>query len=122
MNITTKINQTTGKGIVDLAIVASVYVGKDGVCCCGCAGTHTYASQHTEFAGKERGYAVDDSSEVDDVVVARAVATINRVGAEWDGNIATAVVGRKIYIAYLVTTKPKAKTKVPAKPANKFAD
>jgi hypothetical protein len=38
--------------------VMSVYSGRDGCCCCGCAGNHRYASKHVKVAGKYRGYKV----------------------------------------------------------------
>jgi hypothetical protein len=44
----------------DVAQVSSVYSGKANHCCCGCAGKHAYAEQHREWAGKNRGYAIED--------------------------------------------------------------
>lgn len=48
--------------------VASVYSGKRGMCCCGCAGKHTYASALRDEASKSRGYVVRDE-EVNDRTV-----------------------------------------------------
>jgi hypothetical protein len=38
--------------------VSSVYVGKSGICCCGCSGTYWYATEHKDWASKNRGYEV----------------------------------------------------------------
>ena len=48
--------------------VASVYSGKRGMCCCGCAGKHTYASALRAEASKSRGYEVRDE-EINDRTV-----------------------------------------------------
>jgi hypothetical protein len=40
--------------------VYSVYTGKAGKCCCGCAGKHTYVSTHRDFSTNNRGYKVED--------------------------------------------------------------
>lgn len=63
---------------INLDTVASVYSGKAGRCCCGCSGKHTYASAHREWAGKNRGYAVDDD-DVNDVVVKRLVNKLSKL-------------------------------------------
>ena len=48
--------------------VASVYSGKRGMCACGCAGKHTYSTEHKAWASKDRGYEVYDD-EVNDRTV-----------------------------------------------------
>jgi hypothetical protein len=51
--------------------VASVYSGKVNLCACGCAGKHSYSTEHKTWAGKNRGYEVRDE-EISD----RTVKTI----------------------------------------------
>ena len=51
------------------AVLASAYSGRPG-CACGCRGRYRYASAHREWAGRNRGYAVDDD-DVSDRSVAR---------------------------------------------------
>lgn len=92
---------------VDINKVMSVYSGKDGACCCGCSGKHTYASKHVDIASKHRGYKVMED-EVNDKVVKMIVNKINKV---WDGKLdgikenddsdyTSVVVGTRVYIAY----------------------
>jgi hypothetical protein len=84
--------------------VMSVYRGKDGRCCCGCAGKHIYAAAYQAAAGKRRGYKVDDD-EVNDSSVKRVVNVINKNLDRLDMNesgIMSCVVGKTVYIAYLV--------------------
>lgn len=50
--------------------VYSVYTGKAGKCCCGCAGKHTYVSSHRDFSTKNRGYTVEDH-EINDTAAKR---------------------------------------------------
>ncbi len=57
--------------------VSSVYSGTHG-CACGCRGTHTYASQHREWASKHRGYDVTDE-DVNDNRVKRFVNKMNKM-------------------------------------------
>ena len=45
--------------------VRSVYSGRRGCCCCGCSGTHRYASKHADEASKDRGYELE-AKEVND--------------------------------------------------------
>lgn len=55
---------------LSLADIASAYSGRPG-CACGCRGNYRYSSAHREWAGRGRGYAVDDDDISD-----RSVATI----------------------------------------------
>ena len=48
--------------------VSSVYVGKSGKCCCGCSGTHWYATEHKDWATKDRGYEVTQDELNDDKI------------------------------------------------------
>lgn len=91
--------------------VMSVYSGINGQCCCGCAGKHTYASQHQKIASKNRGYEVDDE-EVSDRTVKLIVNKMNKYLAI-TGNkpefttkkmlkeLVSIVIGKRLYIAYL---------------------
>lgn len=93
---------------LDVANVAQVYSGAALMCCCGCKGKHTYASRVAADGVALRGYAIDPA-DVNDRVVRRHVATINRVlagavpGGAVDVVTATHVavtVGARWYIAY----------------------
>lgn len=64
---------------IKLNKIQSVYSGRHG-CCCGCRGKHTIASKYRTQAQKVRGYKVDDD-EVNDNVVKRHVATIEKLFA-----------------------------------------
>ena len=81
--------------------VMSVYSGRDGRCCCGCAGKHSYASQFQIAAGKHRGYKVDDD-EMNDRMVTRIAKLIenNLDKAKWGDNNVSLVVENRLYVAY----------------------
>ena len=86
--------------------VMSVYSGKNGKCCCGCAGKHYYASQFREFASEHRGYEVTDN-EVSDRMVTKVVGIINSASSVEVPSTAaptffSTVVGERLYIAYLI--------------------
>jgi len=90
--------------MIDISKVSSVYYGQDGKCCCGCAGKHVYHPDHVEYASKKRGYAVD-RDEVKMSTVKYVVGMIEKNPAciqERDDEMITAVVGTRLYIAYLV--------------------
>lgn len=90
-------------GTIQLERVRSVYSGRDGACCCGCAGTHRYRAATQIEGGAHRGYAVD-ADEVNDRQVARVLAIINAATDREDcddGTYAATVVGSRLYIAYL---------------------
>lgn len=86
--------------------VVSVYSGKPGKCCCGCAGNHRYALAHvvSGVAAKSRGYAVD-ADEVNDRQVRKVLRVVQEnigrddVDAMEDG-FASVVVGGRLYIVY----------------------
>ena len=79
----------------------SVYSGRDGKCCCGCAGKHSYTEAHREVAGKNRGYTVDDD-DVNDKMVRRVIKLIKENEASADDNcdFVSLVVGTRLYVAY----------------------
>jgi hypothetical protein len=66
---------------IDKSEVRSVYTGRVGKCCCGCAGNHRYASASREASGKRRGYPIQDD-EVSDRSVSIVVNKINQRIAE----------------------------------------
>jgi len=96
---------------IELANVASVYSGKDGKCCCGCAGKHTYASAHREWASQNRGYKVEDE-DVSDRTVKLIVNKMNKLfegGATPDyveQDFVSVVTGARLYVAYFVKKTP----------------
>jgi hypothetical protein len=63
--------------IIDKTIVQSTYSGKHG-CCCGCLGTHRYASAHRKAGGRRRGLRIQDN-EINDRSVAITVARMNKL-------------------------------------------
>ena len=87
---------------IELSKVMSVYSGRDGKCCCGCAGTHSYASIHREAASKDRGYEVTDE-DISDRNVSRIVKKMNRSNdVDVSGDHASLVVENRLYVAYFV--------------------
>ncbi len=86
-----------------LSRTMSVYSGRDGKCCCGCAGKHYVASRFREESGASRGYPVKDT-EISDAMVAK----VTRLIAEHQGSVETGdgyvsiVIGKRVYIAYIV--------------------
>lgn len=85
--------------------VMSVYSGKDGKCCCGCAGKHSYNSKFTAEGTKNRGYKVE-TADVNDAMVKRVLNVVQRAfanddaSAEIGANFASVVVGNRVYIVY----------------------
>lgn len=57
--------------------VVAVYNGKAKTCCCGCAGTYSYASKHIALAVNSRGYDPSDLQE--DVNDRKINLTANKV-------------------------------------------
>jgi hypothetical protein len=87
---------------IDVSKIQSVYSGKDGSCCCGCAGKHYYASASRAEASKARGYEISDDEVSDRMVrkVARIIGEAAEVEQVSDDCIAV-VVGERVYIAYM---------------------
>jgi hypothetical protein len=84
------------------ADVLSVYSGKNGRCCCGCSGKHSYNSASIAEATEHRGYAVT-SDEVNDRQITRVLRLIQAEGdkVEDGGNYISVEVGARLYVAYL---------------------
>lgn len=81
----------------------SVYSGKDGKCCCGCAGTHRYNSRHVATGSANRGYEVT-ADEINDAQVTRVLRTIAEgvaSGLEFGDNHVARVVNGRLFVAYL---------------------
>ena len=73
--------------------VVSAYSGKDGKCCCGCAGKHYHKSATGDYRG---GGTPKDLSNIRRII---NLMTANG-GAEMDGSYASLVIGTHLYIAY----------------------
>lgn len=83
--------------------VLSVYSGKDGKCCCGCAGKHSYNSLHMARASQLRGYDVAPN-EVNDLMVSRVV-NLFRKNADKVGvaeTYAELTLGDRLYLVYML--------------------
>lgn len=80
----------------------SVYSGKPGKCCCGCAGNHRYWRAHRIAAGKHRGYEVDEE-DINDRQVARVLKLLQNWFAlvEYGGSYFAGEIDGRLYIAYL---------------------
>lgn len=83
--------------------VISVYSGKDGACCCGCSGKHTY---HPKYIGdtRVRGYKIDK----EECNLRTIKMILNKIKKNIDpqetiqmgGEIFT-IIGKRLYVAYL---------------------
>lgn len=60
-----------------LAHITSVYCGKAGACCCGCAGKHSYHAAKRAEASRRRGYKVTDD-ELNEREVVRVLSKVKR--------------------------------------------
>lgn len=81
--------------------VLSVYSGRNGRCCCGCSGTHSYLAANRRAASKDRGYTVDDD-EINDRQVVRVLNIIKRsLAVEDDGSCLSTVICDRLYVVYL---------------------
>ena len=91
-----------------VADVASVYSGRDGKCCCGCAGQHFYPRANQSTADQRGG-------KVNDAMVARVLDIIKRAPADAldhgpllcgasrisDHNHVSVAIGTRLYVVYL---------------------
>lgn len=88
--------------------VASTYSGKNHRCCCGCAGKHTYTTQHQEWSTKNRGYAVDEE-DMSDRGVKIIINKMNKLimegyEVELNENYISVDADERLYVAYFVKT------------------
>lgn len=76
--------------------IESVYSGKDGKCCCGCAGTHRYNSKHARHD--------HERDSINDKQVAKVLRVVQDGVALGETTVedthAWRVVGTRLYIAY----------------------
>ena len=86
---------------IEFGDVLSVYYGKNGKCCCGCAGEYLYNSQHKEEGGTYRGYPVDDK-DINDRQVRKVIGILRRAEKiEYDRpDFISTVVGERLYTVY----------------------
>lgn len=80
--------------------IASVYSGINGKCCCGCAGKHRYASEHVEWASKNRGYEVRPEEVSDRSVKLISKKVLNNPDMKNEGDHAWVVNGNRLLIVY----------------------
>lgn len=84
--------------------VMSVYSGKAGRCCCGCAGKHYYNSKHVAKAGVNRGYKIS-ADEVNDTMITRVLNTLKKnahlLESGFDEHYFSITLDNRLYIAYL---------------------
>ena len=97
---------------INLDNVAQVYSGKQGRCCCGCAGKHTYAKQYQAWSSKHRGYDVGDDECSDRTVkmIVRKIeqaAMFNRIEFVRDDFVsAHDEDNKRVWIAYFKNPDP----------------
>jgi hypothetical protein len=85
--------------------ILSVYSGRDGKCCCGCAGKHYYNPQYKKEGTKNRGYEVTDE-DVSIKMVNKVIGILNRSEVvENLGSCVSTVVDKRLYIAYFLERK-----------------
>ena len=86
---------------IELKNVVSVYSGKKGTCCCGCAGKHTYATVHRQWAGTDRGYtvALDECNDRTVKLIVKKVEKAEHVDILSD--CISAEIGNRLYVVYL---------------------
>ena len=105
-------NTTIDPKTLKISDIMSVYSGKAGSCCCGCAGKHTYSTSYRISAGDDRGYAVGEE-ECNDRTVTLIVGKIRAAvdaGAKLSVSpgkvggfvaIVSVTVGKRLYVAYM---------------------
>ena len=89
---------------IDVSKVSSVYSGKVNSCCCGCSGTHKYASAIADQGRRIRGYdiAADEVSDRSIKSIVNKVIKASKDGVEvyFGRNCASVDVGSRTYIVY----------------------
>ena len=89
--------------------ILSVYSGKDGHCCCGCAGTHSYNSFHVKEANKSRGYGGCED-EVNDRAIQRILNIVKKNVDKVEFNeeeFIGVTIGKRMYNIYLTLDTQK---------------
>ena len=80
--------------------IVSVYSGLAGRCCCGCVGKHSYASAHSEWAGKNRGYAVNGDAINDRSVKIISNKVLKNPNVEHEDDHSHVEIGNRLLIVY----------------------
>ena len=93
---------------IPIETIAAVYDGKNGRCCCGCAGKYSFSSKNREAGGKQRGYEVTDD-EISDYDVER-IALLFKYASDSEievvcDNKFSLVKGKRLYMIETVETK-----------------
>ncbi len=86
---------------IQIENIISVYDGRNGKCCCGCAGKYSYSSTNRELGTKSRGYEVT-SEDISDYDVER-VALLFKYASDTDieqvsDNRFSLVKGKRLYM------------------------
>lgn len=83
--------------------VMSVYSGRAGKCCCGCAGKHSYSSANRNAGTKHRGYEVTDD-EVSDRSIALTLNKMKKNAAQVEDScdMFSVELGSRLHIVYLL--------------------
>lgn len=97
---------TTTTIALDPADFMNVYSGRDGKCCCGCAGKYTYSDKATGRGAELRGYAIGDD-EINERTFRMMLRKIERVISSPEAEdldecaqYVSVVAGNRLYIAY----------------------
>lgn len=88
--------------------VAAAYIGRAGLCMCGCSGTYYYTTANKAYASKDRGFTIQEEKINEDKVkevflrVAKAVSKDIHDVENIDNYIFTVEVGKMQYTLYLI--------------------
>ena len=86
---------------VDIDRVKHVYSGRDGACCCGCAGKHTWNEEFARAAEMVTGHRPEYISDRVVKSVIKKIQNSADPNADFDyGTCVGTVVGARVYIAY----------------------
>lgn len=88
---------------LELGDIMSVYSGRAGACCCGCAGKYSTASAHVEASVKNRGYRINPEPVNDRMV--KKVFTLVKLNASQCEDLGSCISldqGNRTYTAYLL--------------------
>lgn len=87
-----------------LSRIASVYSGKPGRCCCGCSGKYSYASKHSKWSSKDRGYEVqaDEISDRSVKIIYNKIMSFPESELDWNDDRVSIDTDTRRYILYFV--------------------
>ena len=89
--------------------ILTAYSGRDGACCCGCAGKYRYNSLHVEEANKNRGYGGCEE-EVNDPAIKRILNIVKKNADKIEFNeqeFIGVTIGKRLYNIYLTLEAQK---------------